>query len=173
MAKDSRDELPHPMQPIGLDEKGTPRFKENKIVSFLLHGGIYDLNKISMMPFPKEDYTQLMQLIGYSTSGYGDLSTSPTHLVMQADEKASNLLELEELTRKLEELYGMGDLDSHVHELKAQEASDINNSSFEEQVRYLIEHAGADWVRDALLDDPPGDAETVQEEADREMDCTP
>lgn len=93
---DSRDNLPHPMQPIGLDELGTPRFKENKIVSLLLHNGKFDLNALSMLVHKgmasKEDYTHLMQLIGYSVSGYGDLSTSPPELVEKADRIADRVV---------------------------------------------------------------------------------
>lgn len=84
---------PHPDQPIYLDSDGTPRFRENKIVSFLLRAGSFDLNQISQMPWDKEDYTHLMQLIGYSTSGYGELSTSPEDRVVRADIIADQLLE--------------------------------------------------------------------------------
>jgi hypothetical protein len=85
--------LKHPMQPVGFDGEsnlrsqpyGVVRFKANAIVQFLLEAGPFDLNKISMMNFSQEDYTQLMQLIGYSTCGYGDLSTSPRKLVNKAD----------------------------------------------------------------------------------------
>ena len=92
------DSLKHPMQPIGFDgggNEGQPygivRFKENKIVRFLLDAGPFDLNQISCMEFNREDYTQLMQLIGYSTSGYGELSTSPKKMVRKADAKAAKL----------------------------------------------------------------------------------
>ena len=90
-------DLKHPMQPIGFDDAGIIRFKENKIVSFLLDSGTFDLNQIRRMlaegVFTNEDYTHLMQLIGYSVSGYGELNTSPTDLVTQADEIANELYE--------------------------------------------------------------------------------
>lgn len=86
---------PHPNQPIYLDEHGTPRFRQNSIVRFLLDAGPFDLNQICVMPnLDTEDYTQFMQLIGYSTSGYGELSTSPDDRVAWADAEAERLLNL-------------------------------------------------------------------------------
>lgn len=83
------DELRHPVQPIGFSEDGTIRFKANAIVRDLLdrsrdelgHG----LNEISAAGYSPEDYTHLMQLIGYSVNGYGELSTSPPEIVQAAD----------------------------------------------------------------------------------------
>jgi hypothetical protein len=96
------EDLKHPMQPIGWEED-VIRFKKNAIVDFLLDAGPYDLNKICCMPFSKEDYTQLMQLIGYSVSGYGELSTSPEELVSKADriaDKLSRMKRSKELRKK-------------------------------------------------------------------------
>lgn len=88
----------HPMQPIGWDETGkTVRFKANKIVRMLLDEGPFDLNEITCIiardenKFNEDDYTQLMQLIGYSVSGYGELKTSPKELVEKADTVADSL----------------------------------------------------------------------------------
>ncbi len=72
--KDERDSLSHPHQPLGQDEDGVIRFKQNKIVRFLLEMGQFDMNKLAMMNFSNEDRTQFAQLIGYSRSGFGDLS---------------------------------------------------------------------------------------------------
>jgi hypothetical protein len=83
--------LNQPMQPIELVD-GQPRFKANKIVKFLLEAGPFDLNQISAMPFENEDYTHLMQLIGYSVDGYGELSTSPRDLVERAYGYAEELV---------------------------------------------------------------------------------
>ncbi len=74
MSRDERDSLPQPHQPLGLDEDGVLRFKQNKIVRFLLEMGPFDMNKIAMMTFSVEDRVQFAQLIGYSRSGFGDLS---------------------------------------------------------------------------------------------------
>jgi hypothetical protein len=61
----------HPIQPIEKDEHGVLRFKPNTIVDFLAKDR---LNELAAMDFPREDWEQLAQLIGYSLSGFGDLS---------------------------------------------------------------------------------------------------
>lgn len=61
----------HPIQPLKTDEQGVIRFKENSIVTFLANG---KLNELAKMGFPREDWVQLAQLIGYSLSGWGTLS---------------------------------------------------------------------------------------------------
>lgn len=64
----------HPIQPLEKDDTGVIRFKRNAIVEYLLdHGGI-DLNEIASKEFPREDLEQFAQLIGYSLSGFADLS---------------------------------------------------------------------------------------------------
>ena len=63
----------HPIQPLEKDDKGTLRFKANKIVGYLLDNGGIDMNKLSVMDFSDEDRQQFAQLIGYSLSGYGEL----------------------------------------------------------------------------------------------------
>ena len=40
------------------------------------------------------------------------------------------------------------DLDEEVHEMKAQEAADINNGGLEAQVEYLAEAGGIDWLEE-------------------------
>lgn len=64
----------YPIQPIEKDEQGTYRFKENKIVLFLLDKGPFDLNDIARQDFSQEDREQFNQLIGYSVAGFADLS---------------------------------------------------------------------------------------------------
>ena len=82
----------HPMQPIIVDDAGTARFKSNPIVKLLLdtHTGI-DMNVIACMEFSDEDRSQFAQLIGYSVSGYGDLSYAVD--VKKADKEADATLE--------------------------------------------------------------------------------
>lgn len=64
----------HPHQPIVRDADKVERFKENKIVSYLLdHGGI-DMNQLAALPFSIEDRVQFAQLIGYSVCGFAELS---------------------------------------------------------------------------------------------------
>ena len=64
----------HPMQPLEKDKNGVLRFKKNAIVEFLLENGEYDLNKLAGMRFSREDEEQFSQLIGYSLSGFSELS---------------------------------------------------------------------------------------------------
>lgn len=42
-------------------------------------------------------------------------------------------------------------LDEHVHELKAQEAADINNQGVESQLDYMLEQGGHEWVESVLF----------------------
>ena len=62
------------MQKVIIDEHGVHRFERNKIVEFLLNFGPFDRNQLAMMPFDQEDREQFAQLIGYSISGFGELS---------------------------------------------------------------------------------------------------
>lgn len=78
---DRRDAQRHPMQPVDFDgkaqphsERGVIRFKLNAIVQWLLDNGGKDLNDIARQDFTDADRTQFAQLIGYSVSGWGDLS---------------------------------------------------------------------------------------------------
>ena len=68
----------HPVQPVVKDDHGTYRFKENKLVRAFLEaarqGKHLDLNTVASMDFSQEDRVQFAQLIGYSVSGWGDLS---------------------------------------------------------------------------------------------------
>ena len=64
----------HPIQPIAKDDHDCYRFKANEIVRYLLDNGPFDMNHLSMQDFSQEDREQFAQLIGYSLSGYGDLS---------------------------------------------------------------------------------------------------
>ncbi|MDP2141349.1 MAG: hypothetical protein Q8L20_11110 [Gammaproteobacteria bacterium] len=65
------------MQPISPDKNGTMRFHENKIVRDLLDFASsrgFGLNEIACGDYTREDRQQLAQLIGYSLSGYSELS---------------------------------------------------------------------------------------------------
>ena len=66
--------MKHPIQSIELDKNGDARFKENKIVRYLLDNGRIDLNKLACIDFSQEDREQFAQLIGYSLFRYGELS---------------------------------------------------------------------------------------------------
>lgn len=64
----------HPIQPLEKDDHGVLRLKSNKIVRYLLDNGGIDMNHLAVQNFSDEDRQQFAQLIGYSLSGYGDLS---------------------------------------------------------------------------------------------------
>ncbi len=80
------------MQPLVWDDD-VIRFKANKIVKFLLDAGPFDMNQLAVMPFDREDYEQFAQLIGYSVSGFGELSYASDEVVAEADEKAWKMVE--------------------------------------------------------------------------------
>ena len=93
----------HPIQPPEKDESGIIRFKENRIVTFLLDEGPFDMNKLAMLEFSREDREQFAQLIGYSLSGASDLSYMSDEVIGSAykmtdgtDEKTARLQYLEE-----------------------------------------------------------------------------
>lgn len=86
----------HPSQPLYKDSQGVIRFKQNKIVEYLknesqLRG--MGLNHLVIIDFPKEDWDQFYQLIGYSVSGYGELSMVSEEAKDEADKVAHTLLE--------------------------------------------------------------------------------
>lgn len=71
------EQVKSPMQPLHIDQFGTIRFKVNPIVQHLLDvaGNVgVNMNTIAMQGFEPEDQMQFAQLIGYSLSGYGELS---------------------------------------------------------------------------------------------------
>lgn len=75
----------HPMQAVYRDKEGVVRFRPNKIIEWLLDNKRFSLNEIAYMDFKDEDRMQLAQLIGYSVSGFGDLSYAAPELVELAD----------------------------------------------------------------------------------------
>ncbi len=82
----------NPIQPIKFDDDGVARFKENAIVRVLLDTGKLDLNDIACMKFSQTDRDQFNQLIGYSVSGYGDLSNVSEESVTVADKQVEALI---------------------------------------------------------------------------------
>lgn len=78
-------------QPIVVTEDGTVRFRENKIVRFLLDNAPFDINDLSKHDFGTRDWEIFMQLIGYSVCGYGELSCVSSASVERADEIADAL----------------------------------------------------------------------------------
>lgn len=92
MTKAKPKSVCHPMQPIVMVD-GVARFKANAIVRYLLDwasdapidGSKCDMNDLARMPFSQEDRNQFAQLIGYSVSGFGDLSYADPRTVRRAD----------------------------------------------------------------------------------------
>ena len=116
-------DMPHPHQPVGYDEHETIRFKQNAIVRSLLDRcskNGWGLNQISIAvqngELPAADYVQLMQLIGYSVSGYGDLWMVPAEETERADAQAQAVIdgsgpvdEAERLRQRIERLRAWAD----------------------------------------------------------------
>lgn len=87
--------MKHPMQDIIVAEDGVVRFRKNKIVRFLLDWATprgMSLNDLARMDFDDADREQLAQLIGYSVSGFGDLSYASEETVAKADVIAESVL---------------------------------------------------------------------------------
>jgi hypothetical protein len=86
----------HPMQPVEYVDR-VIRFKKNKVVRYLLDAGGIDLNAIvgafKREGFSVEDMEQFYQLIGYSVSGFGDLSIVRPETVAAADALVGELLD--------------------------------------------------------------------------------
>jgi hypothetical protein len=104
--------MKHPLQPLVKDKHGRLRFKENQIVSYLLEAGRkigVDMNELAILPFPREDRERFAQLIGYSLSGFGELSyvsddTYDTATKMSETGKAEQDSRVEMLEEKLENI---------------------------------------------------------------------
>ena len=93
---------PQPMQPVADDGHGVLRFRENAIVRTLLdrdtaRGRVYPdfparsdggLNWIGMQDFSQADQEQFAQLIGYSISGYHELSYVSDESAAEASARA-------------------------------------------------------------------------------------
>ena len=79
------------LQPIEIDASGTARFRKNEIVRFLLDQGPFTMTTLACKQFSKSDQAQFAQLIGYSVSGFGDLSYALQDQVIQADKEAAKI----------------------------------------------------------------------------------
>lgn len=84
-----------PMQPIVIAEDGVARFQANRIIADLWKSGAFSLNDIGIKAaegaYTEAEQMQLAQLIGYSVSGFGDLSYADREVVRRADRKAALL----------------------------------------------------------------------------------
>lgn len=80
-----------PMQPVVYDEHGVIRFQANELVQHLLDFGGLDMNHLGMVDCSNQDREQFAQLIGYSVSGFGDLSYVRHKTLLKADRRAERL----------------------------------------------------------------------------------
>ena len=94
---------PQPMQEIRWDGKGVIRFRENAIVRALLDFATnrpepdrMSLNEIARTSFSREDREQFAQLIGYSVSGFGELSYVKPSTLAKADAIAAKVAKTRE-----------------------------------------------------------------------------
>lgn len=106
--KKTKEIPPHPIQPLYVYNDAL-RFKGNAIVQRLLDitskdgKDRYSLNEIACDPFTQEDREQFAQLIGYSLSGFAELSYVRDETYKSAedmankgtDEKTARILTLE------------------------------------------------------------------------------
>lgn len=119
----------HPIQPLNKDSHGVMRFKENEIVRYLLEAGPFDLNQLALMNFSAEDHEQLAQLIGYSLSGFGDLSYVSDETYNAAELMAKGQDErdarIEALTKTLNDVRkGMADVVPHLFNIHSDDLLD-------------------------------------------------
>jgi len=54
---------------------------------------------------------------------------------------------------KIKERYDECDLDEHVHEIKFEQASEINNQGMDAQLEFLAEQCGVDWLEQMFLEE--------------------
>lgn len=79
-------------------EDGVLRFKENTLVTMLAdnfkYEGMTGLNALSLYyqvnNIPVEEYSQITQLIGYSVSGWGGLSTTSDEEYYAVQDRVEN-----------------------------------------------------------------------------------
>lgn len=82
-----------PMQPLEWDDN-VVRFKRNRLVEYLLdHGGV-DMNQLALLQHEvsEEHYEQFAQLIGYSVSGFSDLSYASDKIIKEAQGQANEMM---------------------------------------------------------------------------------
>jgi hypothetical protein len=82
----------NPDQPLFFDGD-TIRFKDNKVVRYLLDAGGIDLNELGTVSylFSQTDWDQFCQLLGYSVSGYGELEGVSREAKQRADLAAQHV----------------------------------------------------------------------------------
>lgn len=84
-----------PMQPLHIDQNGKPRFVANLLVDALLSYSTakgMGMNELALVKCSPEERMQFAQLIGYSLSGYGELSYVTDESYNEAEEAAAKLM---------------------------------------------------------------------------------
>jgi hypothetical protein len=82
--------MKNPIQPVFLDNIGVLRFKENSVIAYLLEVATeegYGLYHIAARGFSPDDLSQFWQLIGYSVSGFNDLSSTTDKMRNRVEKK--------------------------------------------------------------------------------------
>ena len=82
------------MQPIVKDDRGVVRFQVNSIVRTLLDESQergFGLNNLVARYFSQADWEQFYQLIGYSLSGYHELSMVSDEFALAATREAQKV----------------------------------------------------------------------------------
>jgi hypothetical protein len=93
---------PHPIQPIVTDDQGVKRFRGNAIVRRLLdENGKLNLNDIARWDVSQDDREQFAMLIGYSVSGFSDLSYARDETVAAVDAMEDGMSEADARTAAL------------------------------------------------------------------------
>ena len=83
---------PQPMQEVEVDPNGDHRFRPNALVRYLLDAGGIDMNQLAALPnVSGADHEQFAQLIGYSVSGFGELSYTSDATYAKAAEASDAL----------------------------------------------------------------------------------
>lgn len=82
----------HPIQPL-VRIDGVIRFKKNAIVEYLLETSKKTMDDLAVIEFTQEDREQFAQLIGYSLSGFADLS----YVSDKTYQEAESFLGMEEI----------------------------------------------------------------------------
>lgn len=100
-----------PTQPIVVDGHGVHRFQKNEVIDYIIRHaaelidtrgvpgvvpGSIDLNKLTVATqhVPRDDWMQFAQLIGYSVSGFGDLSYADKTTVAAADRESARIVSM-------------------------------------------------------------------------------
>ena len=88
---DNDGSVQHPMQDLRWDGD-VIRFRANEIIKDAVESGAINLNDIACKQYSQADHMQLAQMIGYSVSGFGDLSYAHPDVVYEADRRAAVLV---------------------------------------------------------------------------------